>query len=318
MARANAAYYATHDPFADFTTAPEILQVFGEILGAWAAIIWGQLGQADPIILAEAGPGRGTLMADALRLTARVAPDFHRAAQIHFIETSPRLRAIQARAVPNAQWHDGLASLPGGPIILLANEFLDALPVRQFVRTEDGWAEHHVEEGVLHRHPAEPPPGAPPDAPPGSIFEIQPEARAFIAALATRIATQGGAALILDYGRAGRGLGDSLQAIRGGRQANPLVAPGETDLTVHVDFQAMAQEAKTAGATAWGPIPQGNFLGALGLVQRAQKLAAANPGRATALLDAAQRLAAPGRMGHLFKVLAITQINVPPPPGFET
>ena len=318
MARANAAYYATHDPYRDFTTAPEISQVFGELLGLWAAVMWQSMGAPDPLILAEAGPGRGTLMADALRLAARVAPDFHHAARVHLIETSARLRAVQARALPTARWHDRLADLPPGPIILLANEFLDALPVRQFQHTAQGWAERHVADGGFVLLPADQPATAPPGAAIGSVFETQPAARDFVATAASRIASQGGAAIILDYGRAESGPGDSLQALRAGRPADPLAAPGETDLTVHVDFQAMAREARAAGATAWGPIPQGSFLGALGLGPRVQKLAAANPSRATALLDAAQRLAAPGRMGHLFKALAITQEGAPPPPGFET
>ena len=148
MARANAAYYATHDPFADFTTAPEITQVFGELLGAWAAVQWQAMGQPDPVVLVEAGPGRGTLMADALRAAA-LMPGFRAALQVHLIETSPRLRIIQAAAVPGAVWHDTLDSVPAGPILLLANEFLDALPIRQFVQRGDAWTERHVQDGTL-------------------------------------------------------------------------------------------------------------------------------------------------------------------------
>src|SRR5690348_9437296 len=141
MARANAAYYATHDPFADFTTAPEISQVFGEIIGLWAAITWQALGSPDPVLLVEAGPGRGTLMADALRAVRKMAPGFAGALRVHLIETSPRLRAAQAARVPAATWHDSLAAVPAAPMILVANEFLDALPIRQFIRRRDGWNE---------------------------------------------------------------------------------------------------------------------------------------------------------------------------------
>jgi len=147
MARANAAYYATHDPFHDFTTSPEITQVFGEILGAWAAVVWEQIRRPDPVLLVEAGPGRGTLMADALRTIRRVAPAFGEALRLHLLETSPRLRALQAERLPDATWHDGLETLPDGPLVLLANEFLDALPIRQFVRRGAEWRERFVEGG---------------------------------------------------------------------------------------------------------------------------------------------------------------------------
>ena len=149
MARANATYYSRRDPFADFTTAPEISQIFGEIIGAWMAVVWESLGRPDPVILAEAGPGRGTLMADARRLTLRVAPAFHAAARVHFIETSPRLRAEQGLRVPDAVWHDGLDSLAAGPMILVANEFLDALPIRQFRHEAGHWLERHVQDGAF-------------------------------------------------------------------------------------------------------------------------------------------------------------------------
>ncbi len=147
MARANAAYYATHDPFADFTTAPEISQVFGEILGLWAAVVWQALGAPDPVLLVEAGPGRGTLMADALRAIGRAVPAFRAALRLHLIETSPRLRAIQAKVLADAVWHDGLDTVPAAPLILLGNEFLDALPIRQFVRRRDAWMERFVADG---------------------------------------------------------------------------------------------------------------------------------------------------------------------------
>jgi len=158
MARANAAYYATHDPFRDFTTAPEITQVFGEILGLWAAVVWQDLGAPDPVLLVEAGPGRGTLMADALRAIRRAVPAFHAALRLHLIESSPRLRAVQGAALPDAVWHDDLATLPQGPLILLGNEFLDALPIRQFVRRGGAWAERFVEAGRFVEVATTPPP----------------------------------------------------------------------------------------------------------------------------------------------------------------
>jgi SAM-dependent MidA family methyltransferase len=156
MARANAAYYATHDPFADFTTAPEITQVFGELLGLWAAVTWDLLGRPAPVLLVEAGPGRGTLMADALRAVTQAAPEFRAALSLHLIETSPRLRALQAERLPGATWHDRLDTIPQAPLLLLANEFLDALPIRQFVRRGDTWTERHVgPDGFVELEPDE-------------------------------------------------------------------------------------------------------------------------------------------------------------------
>ena len=313
MARANAAYYATHDPFADFTTAPEIGQVFGELIGAWAAVAWQQAGSPAPFNLIEAGPGRGTLMADALRALSRVAPGFTQAARIHLVETSPRLRAEQARRVPHAAWHNTLESVPQGPAILIANEFLDALPIRQFVRMPTGWAERFVADGrFVEQHAA--PPGR--HAPKGAVVEIGEAGLAWTRALAGRLLRDGGAALILDYGTARSLPGDSLQALRDGRPADPLADPGSADLTAHVDFAALACAAEEAGAAAYGPVPQGSFLGRLGLAQRTARLASARPDHAAALHEAAARLAAPARMGTLFKALCLTHPDAPEPPGF--
>ncbi len=318
MARANAAYYATHDPFRDFTTAPEITQVFGELLGAWAAVVWQSMGQPDPVILAEAGPGRGTLMQDATRTIAKVAPGFHAAASIHLIETSPRLRAHQATRVPTATWHDRIEDLPSGPLILLANEFFDALPIRQFSKSEAGWHEHHVKDGTLLALPWGEGRGEGwPKARPGDIVEINEPARAITHSIATRIAAHNGAALILDYGPARSAPGDTLQAIHQGRPANPLEDPGSRDLTAHVDFEPLAAIARDAGAAVHGPIQQGPFLAGLGLFQRSGSLARNQPpARASALMQAAQRLAEPDRMGGLFKAMAITHPALPTPPGF--
>jgi NADH dehydrogenase [ubiquinone] 1 alpha subcomplex assembly factor 7 len=317
MARANAAYYARQDPFADFTTAPEISQIFGEIIGAWTAVVWESLGRPDPVILAEAGPGRGTLMADARRLTARVAPDFHAAARLHFIETSPRLRAEQARRVPEAAWHDGLDTLPDGPMILIANEFLDALPIRQFRHEGGQWLERHVRNGAFIELPCAPPADVPEaEAAMEGILEVNEAAEVFARALGRRLRTQGGAALILDYGTPANP-GDSLQAIRARRPAEPLAHAGEADLTALVDFGAVARAAESAGAVVQGPVPQGAFLSRLGLFQRAERLARGRSAEAAAtLLGGARRLAEPLQMGGLFKAMAIVPSSLPPLPGF--
>ncbi len=309
MARANAAYYATRDPFADFTTAPEISQVFGELLGAWAAHVWTTMGSPAPVILAELGPGRGTLMADAIRTIRTVAPAFHAAIELHLVETSPRLRALQAARV-DATWHDTADTLPQAPLILLANEFLDALPVRQLVRRGDRWAERWVQDGRFVEQDAPPPdPTGAPD-----IVQFCEPAERLAAALAARLARDGGAALFLDYGAATGG-GDTLQAIRDGNPADPLATPGEADLTAHVDFAALARAA--APAAIHGPVSQGLFLARLGLHRRIDRLAQGQPpGHVAALLAAAQRLTEPAHMGRLFQAMALTHPDLPTPSGF--
>lgn len=314
MARANAAYYASHDPFADFTTAPEISQVFGELLGLWAAVTWEVLGSPSPVLLVEAGPGRGTLMADALRAIGRAAPGFRAALTVHLIETSPRLRTIQALRVPDANWHHALSGVPDAPMVLLANEFLDALPIRQFVRRAEGWKERFVAQGDFTEMAcAEPLPDAPEDA----VFERCEPAVAFARALAERFAHCPGAALFLDYGPEHSGFGDSLQALSAGRPSAPLNAPGSADLTAHVDFAALAAAARDRGAAVHGPKPQGLFLAELGLFQRTNRLARhLPPARAGALMEAARRLGEPNRMGRLFKALAVCSPGRGALPGF--
>ena len=320
IARANAAYYATHDPFADFTTAPEICQGFGECLGLWAAVAWDQAGRPPHPILAEAGPGRGTLMADARRAIRAVAPEFAAAVALHLIETSPRLRAAQASALgEGAAWHGTLATLPHGPIFLLANEFLDALPIRQFVRRGCGWTERHVRDGAwVEREVADPAATlAAPLATEGTVVECSEAATGFAAALARRIASQGGAALLIDYAAETPNPAGSLQALRAGAPADPLEAPGEADLTAHVDFPALAAAAREGGAAVFGPIPQGMLLARLGLPARIDRLTAGLPApRAAVLRAGARRLLAPERMGVLFKALALCHPASPPPPGF--
>ena len=334
MARANARYYAQHDPFADFTTAPEISQAFGEVLGAWAAIQWESMGRPDPVILAEAGPGRGTLMADALRAVTRVAPAFRAALRLHLVETSPRLRAVQAAVLPDATWHDRVEDLPGGPIILLANEFLDALPIRQFVRRGEAWSERFVEDGKWAEVAAPLPlplrervgvRGSQPFGASGAsgprtqaeeeeeIWEWRDPALAHH--LGDRLRAATGVALFLDYGPLATGPGDSLQALRAGQPADPLADPGAADLTAHVDFEAFA---RASGLPPYGPLPQGKFLTRLGLFARINRLATTLPPReAMRMTEAGRRLAEPDRMGALFKALALTSPGLPIPAGFE-
>ena len=318
MARANAAYYAERDPYADFTTSPEITQVFGEVLGLWAAVTWEAMGRPDPVLLAECGPGRGTLMADALRAIGGVAAPFQAALRVHLVETSPRLRTQQAARVPDAAWHGSLAEVPPGPLILLANEFLDALPIRQFVRRGAGWTERFVDGGAFVEQPAAPPDLDAARAEEDAIIELCELARAVVGHVARRVARGGGAALFLDYGPAESAPGDSLQALRDGRPASPLGEPGTADLTAHVDFAALARVAQSAGAAVHGPVPQGVFLTRLGLCQRTGRLARTQPpARAAALVQAAQRLAEPDRMGRLFKAMAVCHPALPCPAGFE-
>lgn len=314
MARANAAYYGRPGAIGgDFITAPEISQAFGEVLGAWCAVMWDRMGRPDPVILTECGPGRGTLMADALRALAAVAPDFRRALRLHLVETSPALREAQRRALGEAAWHDDVNSLPDGPMLLLANEFLDALPIRQFVRRGAGWAERWVRDGAFVEV-AVPAPAQAPPAPEGAVLERCEPAQSLVATLATRRRL---AALFIDYGHAG-GFGDTLQAVAGHATGlDPLAEPGSRDLTAHVDFAALAEAARAAGAAAFGPIPQGLLLQRLGLATRAAMLAQARPRLARDILSGAERLLAPERMGRLFKALAVCDPALGVPPGFE-
>ena len=317
MAQCNAHYYASRDPLGtggDFITAPEISQVFGEIVGLALADMWQRAG-APAVRLVELGPGRGTLMADMVRATAKIGFS----APVHFVETSPVMRAEQATRVAGAHWHGTLGEVPDGmPMLLVANEFFDALPVRQFVRTDDGWRERLVGPGstsVLG-----PPTGKaliPPalwNAPSGSVFETSPASSAVAAEIGARLRAHGGAALIIDYGHAGPVTGDTLQAVRGHMFTDPFDAPGEVDLTCHVDFAALAA---AAGVAAYGPIEQGAWLERLGIAARVASLSErATPAQASAVAAAAHRLTAPDAMGRLFKVLCLTGRDWPEPAGF--
>jgi NADH dehydrogenase [ubiquinone] 1 alpha subcomplex assembly factor 7 len=317
-------YYRTALPVGaagDFTTAPEISQMFGELLGAWLAERWLAMGSPSPVRLVELGPGRGTLMADALRAT-RGVPGFHAALDLHLVEINDQLRALQAQALAAfmPSWHTRFDDVPEGPLLLVANEFFDALPVRQFERTARGWTERMVglaDDGSLRLALAPgvtPYAAALPDAPVGAQAEISEAGRALAAAIGARLGRHGGWALIVDYGRDGA-LGASLQAVRAHRGADILDRPGETDLSAHVDFAALGA---AAGRPTFGPAGQGDFLRRLGIERRAQALKVHASVSQRAAIDAASaRLIAPGQMGTLFRVLAVGDDRSAAPAGFS-
>ncbi|MDG6094225.1 SAM-dependent methyltransferase [Acetobacter sp. AN02] len=319
MGRANAAYYASRDPFSDFVTSPEISQIFGEILGAWVAVVRQSL-PAGAFCLAEAGPGRGTLMSDVLRVLSRV-PGGLSGVSVHLVETSLRLREVQKQALARFDvpviWHDAVEELPEQPFVLLGNEFLDALPVRQFVRSGAGWRERFVQGADWVLCPAEdvPPELAGREAGEGEIVEISPLSLAAVGRLGRVLSRVPGVVLLCDYGTSRSLPGDSLQALRGGRPADPLEHPGEADLTAHVDFQAVAQAAVSAGAVACASVTQGRFLEVLGARVRLAQLCQAAPEEAAGLTAGLDRLMAPDRMGHLFRVLVLHSPGLPVPPG---
>ncbi|MEE4118356.1 MAG: SAM-dependent methyltransferase [Paracoccaceae bacterium] len=321
-------YYTTRDPLGaagDFTTAPEITQMFGELVGLALAQAWLDQGHPAPFTLAELGPGRGTLMADLLRATGAV-PGFRDATSVTLVEASPLLRAAQADRVAGARWVDRAESLPQGrPLFLVANEFLDALPIRQFVRDGAGWRERMIKaEGDRLAFALAPPARLDTletrleDTAEGEMVELCPALPALVGEIARRIAAHGGCALLVDYG-GWRSRGDTLQAVRAHASAEPLDAPGAADLTAHVDFEAVARAARAAGAEAWGPEPQGEWLMRLGLGPRTEALARALPAgpRRESHLAAARRLTEPARMGTVFKAMALTAPGAPSPAGFS-
>ncbi|MEA3046587.1 MAG: dehydrogenase [ubiquinone] 1 alpha subcomplex assembly factor 7 [Sphingomonadales bacterium] len=300
MAEANAHYYATRDPFGvegDFTTAPEISQMFGELIGIWLADLWQRAGEPEAARYVELGPGRGTLAEDALRAMrgAGLAPP------VELVETSPVLRLAQAERV-SARWHDTLATVPQtGPLLVVANEFFDALPVRQFDA-----AGRELRVGHDRRFARD-----------GNVeTEASPASLAIVADLARRLAAQGGAALIVDYGHDRPGAGDTLQAVSDHLYADPFEAPGERDLSAHVDFHALGGAARAAGVRVFGPAAQGVWLNAMGIKLRAASLAKAAPERAADIAAARVRLTAPEQMGRLFKAMALVAPGWPEPAGF--
>lgn len=323
-------YYATRDPFGqqgDFITAPEISQMFGELLGLCLAQAWLDRGAPSTFTLAELGPGRGTLMADILRAT-RSVPGFHAAMDLHLIEASPTLRGIQSKTLGDYQitWHDNLTELPEAPLFLVANEFLDALPIRQFIRDGNGWRERRVgltetqnalsfgvgdmtEVAALAHRLA--------DTNDGDLVEINAPASAASAEISRRIHNSGGLALLIDYG-GWQSKGDTFQALVDHAYADPLIGPGDADLTAHVEFEPLVREALNAGIEASGMTEQGVFLERLGITGRAQALAQNMNG---ITLDnhiaAHRRLTHPEEMGRLFKTIALFARGTPPPPGFN-
>jgi SAM-dependent MidA family methyltransferase len=329
-------YYASREPFGaagDFITAPEISQLFGEIVGAVLINAWRQAGRPSPIILAEAGPGRGTLMADIVR-TARVDLAFADAAQIVLVEASARLRDVQRETLGNdaqrVTWADTLDDLPALPLFLVANEFFDALPVRQFVRTGDGWRERMVGLGrddalaFIAGATALPDGDLPQDhaaAPDGSIFEIAPAREAAASVIGAHLAAHGGLAVLIDYGHLQTAIGDTFQAMRDHGFVDPLAEPGLADLTSHVDFEALAQAATVQGARALPAMTQADFLLGGGIVERAGALGAGKEVSAQdTIRTAVARLCGDGdgQMGALFKVLALTGKNLDGPvPPFQ-
>lgn len=317
MAEANAHYYATRDPLGaagDFTTAPEISQMFGELIGLWLADLWDRAGRPAHAHYVELGPGRGTLAFDALRAmqAAGLQP------QVDLVETSPALRRIQAERVPHARWHDDPSTLPDdAPLLIVANEFFDALPVRQLVKTQTGWRERLVEHqgGRFVPVAGQSMPLAL-QAELGAIAETSPASVAIVRDIAGRLAARGGAALIVDYGHVRSGTGNTLQAVEKHRFADPWERPGTRDLTAHVDFQALGEAARSGGASVHGPVEQGEWLRHMGIDVRTAALCDAQLERAEEVRSARDRLVASDQMGSLFKVQALTAPGWPQPAGF--
>lgn len=302
MDACNTYYYATRDPLGargDFTTAPEVSQMFGEIVGAALADCWQRAGAPDDAIYVELGPGRGTLASDALRVLRTAGF----CGEVHFVETSPILRELQGDAIPDGQWHERIEEIPARPLLLVANEFLDALPIRQHV----GGIERRIviaAGGLAFDRD-------------GEIIESSPARDEAISAIATCLTANGGFALIIDYGHERSAPGDTLQAVRGHKFAPVLADPGEQDLTAHVDFEAVARVAAGAGAAVTAIVTQGEWLRRLGIEARTQVLAKSNTEHADEIASAADRLTSKDKMGDLFKVIALHSPSWPAPVGFE-
>lgn len=313
-------YYTTRDPFGaagDFITAPEVSQMFGELIGVWLASAWQTIGSPSDALVVEIGPGRGTLMKDMMRTITRVAPPLRNQASFHLVETSPRLIEVQASTLAGCgefTWHEDIGELPDRPLLVVGNELFDALPTRQYVRAGAGWRERVV--GLDDRDELQFYAGAgsidavllPPDAdaaPPGAIVEVSPARSALMTKIAERIATRSGAGLFIDYGYVTPGVGDTLQAVVKHAYDDPLAHPGEADLTAHVDFAALASAARQAGLQPH-LLTQGEFLLRMGLLERAGQLGAkADEGTRERIRGEVERLAGPQEMGDLFKVMAV-------------
>ncbi|WP_395687578.1 class I SAM-dependent methyltransferase [Aestuariivirga sp.] len=314
-------YYMTRDPLGekgDFLTAPEVSQVFGELIGVWCAAVWASMGRPRHINLVELGPGRGTLMADVRRAIGQTAPALAQALSIHLVETSPVLRAAQRERLDGVvEWHASLADVPDGPMLCLANEFFDAIPVRQIERRGGRWHERVVgltDSGLTLGLGLE---VEQPGGEEGDVAELSPAREEIARSLGRRLAGHGGAALIIDYGHLGAGPGDTLQAMRGHRFVPVTHAPGESDLTAHVDFAALGRALAAGGAVVRPALTQRQFLLAMGLETRFSRLAAGADAAAAAQLARQQaRLAEEAQMGNLFKVLAATMPTLPTPYPF--
>ncbi|MES2496815.1 MAG: SAM-dependent methyltransferase [Pseudomonadota bacterium] len=323
MEAANGLYYASHDPFGikgDFITSPEISQMFGELIGIWIADLWSR-SRVLTAHYVELGPGRGTLAADALRAMGAL----RRKPDVHFVETSPVLRRLQKERVPEAIWHEGIETLPtDAPLIVVANEFFDALPYRQHIKTYSGWRERavtHDDEGFRAVPGSAPTEDLVPehlhDAVAGSIYETSPAGLSLARALAARIAKQGGAMLAIDYGHEDYDAGDTLQALNAHAYADVFSNPGANDITAHVDFTALGQAAKLGGARIEGPVSQSYFLGTLGIAARAAALSRHHPDRTEEIGSAYHRLTSEEEMGTLFRVMAMVSPKWPKPAGFD-
>ncbi|MGX7950966.1 class I SAM-dependent methyltransferase [Tsuneonella sp. HG249] len=324
MAESNARYYASRDPLGaggDFVTAPEISQMFGELIGLWFADMWVRAGRPEPIAYVELGPGRGTLAKDALLTMKRYGLE----PEVHFVEASPALREIQTEAVPHAVVHADLDSLPyDRPLLIVGNEFLDALPVRQLIRAAEGWRERMVGldgDRFIYVGGSQPMDAAVPHewrgGRQGTIIETSPAAAAITGEIAGRLAEQGGCALLIDYGHVDMRAGSTLQAVRAHRKVDPFEAPGEADLTAHVDFATLAQVVGARGAAWMGTRTQGEWLRTLGIETRTEALALRTPQRRGEFVTARDRLIADDQMGYLFKVMGIAAPGWPRGVGFE-
>jgi len=326
MGEANAHYYNSRDPIGadagDFITAPEISQIFGELIGLWLVDIWARAGKPDPVHYVELGPGRGTLASDALRAMAAHGLKPH----VHLVEASQSLRAVQKSALPQAIHHHDTSSLPeDAPLLIVANEFFDALAIHQLVQTENGWRERMVGldgDDLAFVSGDRPMGDAVPqqwrDADAGTLIETCPAAAALISDLADGLVAQGGAALVIDYGALSLQPGSTFQAIAAHQKVDPLADPGEADLTAHVDFAALADVAARQGATHLGSATQGEWLQAMGLGMRAQSLIKASPDQAATIARQCARLAEPDQMGDLFKVMGLAASDWPEGAGFPS
>ena len=329
-------FYATRDPIgagADFITAPEVSQMFGELIGLWCVEAWRGMGAPDPFHLIELGPGRGTMMSDALR-AARLDEGFARAARVHLVEASPALKNVQAQTLASAPfqigWADALEDVPAGPSIILGNEFLDCLPLRQFVKHGGEWRERLIGFApdtddtlafVLSHAPAsalEIEQIAAPlrDAPEGALVETRPGDASLVDAIARRFRADPGRALLIDYGPADSETGDTFQAIKSHEKVDPLTDPGKADLTARVDFGALKRAAEAAGLSASAPVEQGAWLTALGIEQRAAALSMSGKADRGLIVRQLHRLTSDDQMGTLFKAMCLSAPELPSAPGF--